>query len=405
MMKVQYLSMQNAESEKQEQNQMFIYERGLKLMGLKANYLVDFWALIISLVLGLWFSEKRQVKPEKISSIIIITPSLLLCSLHLFANYTITDYLKWVYKNSTFYLFLSLLLSISGTIGGYIDGAIALHKYKKRNRIKHLSHDQAIKIIKFGSYNKVIKGRGVCDLRWKSTLYNLISNSTGAICHVAMLVFIKTLPGYVLFLEQTEWIDYFNLLSPIMVFPSLSQFGKLQKREYPNSVESEMDNPDNFYLNRIHVFLDSISLWFTLTMVLIFGFSFFSYTITNIRKHELSWLFILPLFATVVFLFYLATSPLAITHKAVSVNEYKIGRLIIAVIVVTTLLLYKPSWSYLVIIAFCIIIHFIWKHMIWRISNNTRKEQTWESTTMWITIIPIIMIMIVVIAVILQSLY
>lgn len=360
-------------------------------------------AILISLALIIYYSGEREVKPKFFSTIFILFPSILIITMHFLADCTITDCIRWMCENSASYMILALALSISGTIGGYIDGAIALNRYRKRNKDRHISHDQAIKITKFGDDREVIKGEGVCDLRWKSTLYNLISNSTGAMCHVAMLVFIKTLPGYVSYLEHTKWIDFFSLICPIMVIPSLAQFRSLQKREYPDSVESDMDNPDNFYMNRIHVFLDSISLWFTFTMVLILGFTFITYSLTNTRKHELSVLFIIPILALAAFMFYLATSPLAIKHKAINTNELKITKWIILAVVVGTLILYKPSWSYLIIIAFCIIIYFVWEYMIRKVKESTKDEKNWEAATKWITCTPIIMIIVIVIAVIIQQ--
>ena len=340
----------------------------------------------------------RNSAPAGISTAFIAFPTILIYGLDLFFNYTITDCIKWMYENSFIYIMLALALSISGTVGGCIDGAIAFYKYKKRNTNKHFSFDQAIKIIKFGSDKEVKKGQGVCDLRLKSTVYNLMSNILGAMCHVAIHLFIKTLPGYVSYLDQTEWINYVILLSPIMVFPSLSQFGELQKREYPGSVESDMDNPDNFYMNRIHVFLDSISLWFTFTMVLIWGFTYFCYTLSNFQKYELSCLFIFPILALVVFLLFLAASPLAITHKTISVTEYKIVKWIIISIVIFTLIFYRPSLSHLFIIAICILILLLWEYMVRKIENSTREEQA------WLIIIPIMMFILLSVVVALQKL-
>ena len=372
-------------------------------MGINIEEMVGSLAVIISLILVTLNSGDRAVKPRVSTAIFILLPTTIVNILLFRANCTINDCIRWMYENSTIYMLLALALSISGTIGGYIDGAIALYKYKKRNDTKRLSRDQAVKIIRFGSDREIVRGKGVCDLRWKSTLYNLISNSAGAMCHVAMLIFIKSLPGYISYLEQTNWTDYFSLISSVMVIPSLLQFGSLQKREYPDSVESDMDNPDNFLMNRIHVFLDSISLWFTFSMVLMFGFTFITYSLANIRQHELSVLFIIPIFTLAVFMFYLATSPLAIKHKAINTHELEISKWIITASVIGTLLLYKPSWSYLIIIASCILIYFDWDYMIRKVKKNTKDDNNWEADTSWITKIPIIMILVTAAVVIIIS--
>ena len=372
-------------------------------MDIKMDKMVGILAVLISLVLIAHNSRERGIKPKAFTAIFILLPTTIVNALLLGANCTITDCIKWMCKNSFIYIMLALALSISGTIGGYVDGAIALYKYQKRNANKHFSFDQAIKIIKFGSDRELVRGKGVCDLKWKSTLYNLISNSSGAMCHVAMLIFIKSLPGYISYLEHTKWIDYFSLISSVMVIPSLSQFGSLQKREYPVSVESDMDNPDNYYMNRIHVFLDSISLWFTLSMVLLFGLSFITYSLTNIGKNELSVLFVVPIFTLDVFMLYLTTSPLAIKHKAINTHELEITKWIITVVVIGTLLLYKPSWSYFAIIAFCILIYFKWDYMIRRVKENTKDDKSWEADTKWITRIPVIMLIVTAIVVIIVS--
>ena len=372
-------------------------------MNIKIEEMVGSLAVIISLILIALNSGERAVKPRVSTAIFILLPTAIVNTLLFGANCTINDCIRWMCENSTIYMILALALSISGTIGGYIDGAIVLYKYRKRNTEKRLSHDQAIKIIRFGSDREIVRGKGVCDLRWKSTLYNLISNSAGAMCHVAMLIFIKSLPDYISYLEQTNWTDYFSLISSVMVIPSLSQFGSLQKREYPDSVESDMDNPDNFLMNRIHVFLDSISLWFTFSMVLMFGFTFITYSLANIRKYELSVLFIIPIFTLAVFMFYLATSPLAIKHKAINTHELKISKWLITASVIGTLLMYKPSWSYLIIIAFCILIYFKWDYMIRRVKENTKDDSSWEADTSWITKIPIIMILVTAAVVIIVS--
>ena len=140
-------------------------------------------------------------------------------------------------------------------------------------------------------------------------------------------------------------------------------------------------------------------------MVVIWGLGFYVYGICNFRKYPLSIKFVLPVMALTIFLMYQSCSEIAIKYKAVNINAYKAGIVIIALIVVSSIILFKFSVALVGVVVLSILFLSAWGWMIHRINLRIKTENDWEKYTKWIFSLPIMIFLIVAIIVCIQMLH
>ena len=186
----------------------------------KVKALIGWITIISSYVIDRRFSGGTTIRPEGIKKVLVYMPSIVLLWLG-WMDYTIADAVTWMYLNIDKYFFLTLFLIISEIAGGLIDSVIALARYFARNGLVRLTIQRRHRIIKFGDDNRIIEEEGRYDLCFRHLLYGFISNLTGALCPLTMLVFIRSLPIFLDFLQKTDWLDFTTLCAPFTVVPSL----------------------------------------------------------------------------------------------------------------------------------------------------------------------------------------
>lgn len=353
--------------------------------------LVGLVVLVFSIIIDTRLGGDGIVKPESWRKAYIYMPAVLIGIWNL-AGYSAVSFIKWSYQNTNLYILLILILVASELVGGAIDSVIVLYKFYRRKGFIKISSDQRHKIIKYGDDRQIIRGVGRFDTN--HMLYGVFSNLLGALCPLTMLLFIKTLPNFLAFLEETVWIDFFGICGPIMVIPGIQQAAVRLQKSIPDSVDSADVNPDNFLFNRLHTFCCSVSLWFTLTMVIVFGLVYFVYGIYNFREYSVNIIFILPFVALTAFLLHQALSSAAYKYNAINAKSYRIGRIIIVILAITPVILFQFSYEIIGILVFCVILFYFWGRMIRFIINKLGENEALKQSTNWIFSLLIILIVV-----------
>lgn len=364
--------------------------------------LIGLVMLGFSIIIDTRFGGSGIVKPESWRKAYIYMPVVLISIWNL-AGYSAAGFIKWSYQNTNLYILLVLILAASELVGGAIDSVIVLYKFYGRKGFIKISSDQRHKIIKYGDDHQIVRGVGRFDTNRKHILYVVFSNLLGALCPLTMLLFIKTLPNFLVCLNETVWINFFGICGSALVIPGIQQVIVRLQKPIPNSVESPDVNPDNFLLNRLHTFFCSVNLWFTLTMSVIFGLMYFLYGICNFRKYSINSAFILPFVALTAFLLYQASSPNAYKYNAIDDSAYRLGRIVIVILAITSVIFFQFSYETPIIIVFCVVLFYFWGRMLRFLEKKLSANKISRQSTNWIFFSLIILIVVGVILVVLQT--
>lgn len=362
-------------------------------------------SFLVSVFIDNFYVEKREVNPPLIKLLFIYFPTVII-SLWLIAGRSMSDFIVLLLNNTKEYILVSLLLAISTFGGGLLDSAFALCGFCNKTTRKKLSKKSIYYIAKYGSEDCLIKGKGRYDLSLNNIAYDIISNLTGAICPIMMLAYIKTIPKYENFLQQTVWIDYISVFGPFMVIPSLSGVLNLQKKGYPNSIYNKGVNPDNYLMSRLHVAMGAVSLWFTNTMVLVLGFTYIVFSIMYPNSNSISWRIILPILALTMYITYQVFSGVTVLYNSVNVVGYRIGEAVIVAVVMITLIF---NWSIIaantviLLLLFTIALILYWEWIVSRIKKITQNTADWNKITKWIPLMIGAVILILVLLVWIQT--
>ena len=103
------------------------------------------------------------------------------------------DIFIWMKNMSpALFSFLTLFISVSTVIFGFVDTGIAVFIYNIKNKSREkLTYKDIYMIAKYGDKDKIIQGRGRYDLGISHICYSLFCNITGALCALALYSYLK----------------------------------------------------------------------------------------------------------------------------------------------------------------------------------------------------------------------
>lgn len=293
---------------------------------------------LISIVISIYFSGKRQIEPNEVGVRFANLP-LIIISILAISGYTLIDYVEWIIQYTAFFIIAVFLLAVSSAIAGVIEG-----------------------IYTFNS---------------EAMLYAAFSNVTGGLCSLAFLSYIKTLPHFSEFLRNTIWIDYASFITPAMIFPC-----------YLQVLANQNIDKERYSLKKWHTRLNALHLWFTLTMIGIQGFLFYTYAISNHHLYKINIQVMLPILAVTLFFWYAACTPCAIKQNAVNVTASIIGLIFLTIAEILAISLFKFSSTTVVVIICCTIIWGIWWRLIrWLKSNPDIPKAETSKWVLWLLIL------------------
>lgn len=228
----------------------------------------------------------------------------------------------------------------------------------------------------------------------KKAVYTFLSNTTGALCYLTLLYFLKSLPNFLVFLDESDWVDYAGLFGPLGMMVAF-----FQCLTYQRQLESK--GLDNNCFTKMHILVTTIHLWFTITVIASFLLFYLFYAYKYFHHYDISYTFLLPIFAATAFFACSAYSQTAIDENAINVSASIIGLIILSIVVV--LALFSSSFSAITVIIGLMYIGIV---SIWcKLINRVSEKINGSCRGTWIVVILIVFSSFVLSAVLIQIIF
>ncbi len=315
--------------------------------------------------------KKREPEPKKVYSFISEspTPLILLSGVFGFSLYPIIPP-----SGVLWFGLILLILALLTPIVGYSEGLIVglrlnnwrLHPYSE---VKYLAKYGGI-----SKHGKLIHGR--FDISSEHVIFAGLCNVSGAACSMALLIFLHSLPGFEAFrlANPDRWVTYLEALLTFCVFYALSDVST--KQYTPSSAE----NPKNFQLNRLHVWVNFFHLTFTffycfLTVLFIIDYAVWSKVYGTAA--ELPIQFILPIIALFAFLTYALGSITGNKYGPEAAKGYLPAIVGLCVGAVILMILFELSYVHFITVPILVFLLFLAKKIVDRArAFNTSNAKT-----------------------------
>ena len=284
----------------------------------------------------------------------------------IFSIYRISamDIFFWM-KNMSPALFssLTLFISVSTVIFGFVDTGIAIFIYNIKNKNRErLSYKDIYMIAKYGDKDKIIQGRGRYDLGISHICYSLFCNITGALCALALYSYLKKQVSFDTFLLSKDFSIVANIaLMFVFILVFVNSF-LLFTREPMKDFHDIEENPDTLKITRLSVIANNVHIAvniFFSSMGILFSFmyGFSSYNVMG----NISPMFCLVLIGLYSYLWFSSTSPYAVEFNAQCAGSFLLlAPFIASVTSLYTIMCFNNSTSYMMVIGVNVIAVIVW---------------------------------------------
>lgn len=284
----------------------------------------------------------------------------------IFSIYRISamDIFIWMKNMSpALFSFLTLFISVSTVIFGFVDTGIAVFIYniKNKNREK-LTYKDIYMIAKYGDKDKIIHGRGRYDLGISHICYSLFCNITGALCALALYSYLKKQESFDTFLLSKDFSIVANIaLMFVLILVFVNSF-LLFTREPMKDFHDIEENPDTLKITRLSVIANNVHIAvniFFSSMGILFSFmyGFSSYNVMG----NISPMFCLVLIGLYSYLWFSSTSPYAVEFNAQCAGSFLLlAPFIASVTSLYTIMCFNNSTSYMMVIGVNVIAVIVW---------------------------------------------
>ena len=274
------------------------------------------------------------------------------------------DIFIWMKNMSpALFSFLTLFISVSTVIFGFVDTGIAVFIYniKNKNREK-LTYKDIYMIAKYGDKDKIIHGRGRYDLGISHICYSLFCNITGALCALALYSYLKKQESFDTFLLSKDFSIVANIaLMFVLILVFVNSF-LLFTREPMKDFHDIEENPDTLKITRLSVIANNVHIAvniFFSSMGILFSFmyGFSSYNVMG----NISPMFCLVLIGLYSYLWFSSTSPYAVEFNAQCAGSFLLlAPFIASVTSLYTIMCFNNSTSYMMVIGVNVIAVIVW---------------------------------------------
>lgn len=273
-------------------------------------------------------------------------------------NLSITTLLTWAIENRTAFVLLSLVIALLPAITGtLIDAPLAWRTYKRDHPEVRLSWKAFASVSHYGDEHEVIPGAGRFNLSSAYLAYQPVCNVLGAMCYIALLYFLITLPGFVTFYHTHEWMEFFKASIAVAFCVAFGQMRDESSRPKVTDQANEFaENPDAYLPTRVHTWANLIHLVWTISLAIMLLLSLVSYSIVRFRTVEVPLLMLWPIAQAMAFLAYASISPIAVRVRATSVGIFVPGVLAVSAgFCALILVCYLPSWTLAAVLLLCVL--------------------------------------------------
>ena len=284
----------------------------------------------------------------------------------IFSIYRISamDMFFWMKNMSpALFSFLTLFISVSTVIFGFVDTGIAVFIYNIKNKSREkLTYKDIYMIAKYGDKDKIIQGRGRYDLGISHICYSLFCNITGALCALALYSYLKKQESFDTFLLSKDFSIVANIaLMFVLVLVFVNSF-LLFTREPMKDFHDIEENPDTLKITRLSVIANNVHIAvniFFSSMGILFSFmyGFSSYNVMG----NISPMFCLVLIGLYSYLWFSSTSPYAVEFNAQCAGSFLLlAPFIASVTSLYTIMCFNNSTSYMMVIGVNVIAVIVW---------------------------------------------
>ena len=284
----------------------------------------------------------------------------------IFSIYRISamDMFFWMKNMSpALFSFLTLFISVSTVIFGFVDTGIAVFIYNIKNKSREkLTYKDIYMIAKYGDKYKIIQGRGRYDLGISHICYSLFCNITGALCALALYSYLKKQESFDTFLLSKDFSIVANIaLMFVLVLVFVNSF-LLFTREPMKDFHDIEENPDTLKITRLSVIANNVHIAvniFFSSMGILFSFmyGFSSYNVMG----NISPMFCLVLIGLYSYLWFSSTSPYAVEFNAQCAGSFLLlAPFIASVTSLYTIMCFNNSTSYMMVIGVNVIAVIVW---------------------------------------------
>lgn len=284
----------------------------------------------------------------------------------IFSIYRISamDMFFWMKNMSpALFSFLTLFISVSTVIFGFVDTGIAVFIYNIKNKSREkLTYKDIYMIAKYGDKDKIIQGRGRYDLGISHICYSLFCNITGALCALALYSYLKKQESFDTFLLSKDFSIVANIaLMFVLVLVFVNSF-LLFTREPMKDFHDIEENPDTLKITRLSVIANNVHIAvniFFSSMGILFSFmyGFSSYNVMG----NISPMFCLVLIGLYSYLWFSSTSPYAVEFNAQCAGAFLLlAPFIASVTSLYTIMCFNNSTSYMMVIGVNVIAVIVW---------------------------------------------
>ena len=284
----------------------------------------------------------------------------------IFSIYRISamDIFIWMKNMSpALFSFLTLFISVSTVIFGFVDTGIAVFIYNIKNKSREkLTYKDIYMIAKYGDKDKIIQGRGRYDLGISHICYSLFCNITGALCALALYSYLKKQESFDTFLLSKDFSIVANIaLMFVLVLVFVNSF-LLFTREPMKDFHDIEENPDTLKITRLSVIANNVHIAvniFFSSMGILFSFmyGFSSYNVMG----NISPMFCLVLIGLYSYLWFSSTSPYAVEFNAQCAGSFLLlAPFIASVTSLYTIMCFNNSTSYMMVIGVNVIAVIVW---------------------------------------------
>ena len=284
----------------------------------------------------------------------------------IFSIYRISamDIFIWMKNMSpALFSFLTLFISVSTVIFGFVDTGIAVFIYNIKNKSREkLTYKDIYMIAKYGDKDKIIKGRGRYDLGISHICYSLFCNITGALCALALYSYLKKQESFDTFLLSKDFSTVANIaLLFVLILVFVNSF-LLFTREPMEEFHDIVENPDTLRMSRLSVIANNIhiivNVFFSSMGILfafIYGFSGYN------AKISMSPMFGLVLIGLYSYLWFSSTSPYAVEFNAQCAGSFLLlVPFIASVTSLYTMMCFYTSTSHMISIVVNVMAVMVW---------------------------------------------
>lgn len=271
-------------------------------------------------------------------------------------NASLTSALSWAIHHLGAFVGISIAIAVlPAIVGMLVDAPLAWRAYRKEHPDAPFTWEAFAHVAKFGAPEGIAAGAGRFNLTWSYLLFQPACNLAGMMCYLALLAALLSLPGFEGFLLSHEWIEYFKVGIVVSYYVAYSAMRDQRLKPLTANPDSPVcENPDNYRLNRAHVWANIVHLTWTYSLLIVLLLILFAYSGARFRALPAPMFFVWPYLHGVLFFFLTSVTSYAVKVRSTGMGTFLPGVLAESLgFLALALVFYLPSLGGLLLCVCC----------------------------------------------------